>query len=172
LAGNPNISEELLKGKSIDGRTYKNHLDGYNQTAAISGKRPSARHEILYLGESTVGAVCIDDYKYRFIDQPQGWLGEKTHVDVPYLINRRLDPFERTGWPNNGTKDGAQQYFNWFKYQFWRFVFVQQLMAKEIQTFIDYPPMQRGASFNLEAVKAEMAKKMAQAEAAAKGPGQ
>jgi len=51
------------------------------------------------------------------------------------------------GWPNNGTKEGAQQYFDWFKFQFWRFVFVQQVMGKELQTFLEYPPMQRGASF-------------------------
>ena len=169
-AGNPNITDELLKGKTIGDRTYKNHLDGYNQLAAITGKGPSARHEIFYLGESTVGAVRIDDYKFRFIDQPQGWLGEKTHPDVPYITNLRLDPFERTGWPSNGTKDGAQQYFDWFKFQFWRFVFVQQIMGKEIQTFLDYPPMQRGASFNLDAIKAEMSKRMAEAEAASKGP--
>ncbi|WP_432761306.1 arylsulfatase [Rhizobium mayense] len=169
-AGNPNITNELLQGKTIGDRTYKNHLDGYDQTAAITGKAPSARHEIFYLGESTVGAVRIDDYKFRFIDQPQGWVGEKTHPDVPYITNLRLDPFERTGWPNNGTKEGGQQYFDWFKYQFWRFVFVQQLVGKELQTFIDFPPMQRGASFNLDAVKAEMQQRMAQAEAAAKGP--
>jgi arylsulfatase A-like enzyme len=169
-AGNPNITEELLKGKTIGDRTYKNHLDGYNQMAAITGKGPSVRHEIFYLGESTVGAVRIDDYKFRFIDQPDGWVGEKTHPDVPYITNLRLDPFERTGWPNNGTKEGGQQYFDWFKYQFWRFVFVQQLMGKELQTFLDFPPMQRGASFNLDAVKAEMATRMAQAQAAAKGP--
>ncbi len=169
-AGNPNIVEELLKGKEIGGRTYKNHLDGYNQLAAITGKGPSVRHEIFYLGESTVGAVRIDDYKFRFIDQPAGWLGEKTKPDVPYITNLRLDPFERTGWPNNGTKEGAQQYFDWFKFQFWRFVFVQQVMGKAIETFIEFPPMQRGASFNLDAVKAEMAKRMEQAQAAAKGP--
>jgi len=169
-AGNPNITAELLKGKTIGDRTYKNHLDGYNQMAAITGKGPSARHEIFYLGESTVGAIRIDDYKFRFIDQPAGWLGEKTHPDVPYITNLRLDPFERTGWPSNGTKDGAQQYFDWFKYQFWRFVFVQQVMGKEIQTFLEFPPMQRGASFNLDAVKAEMGKRMAEAEAASKGP--
>ncbi len=171
-AGNPNVTEELLKGKTIGDRTYKNHLDGYNQMAAITGKGPSARHEIFYLGESTVGAVRIDDYKFRFIDQPDGWLGEKTKPDVPYITNLRLDPFERTGWPGNGTKDGAQQYFDWFKYQFWRFVFVQQIVGKELQTFLEYPPMQRGASFNLDAVKAEMAKRMEQAEAASKGPSQ
>jgi arylsulfatase A-like enzyme len=169
-AGNPNITEELLKGKTIGDRTYKNHLDGYNQMAAITGKGPSTRHEIFYLGESSLGAVRIDDYKFRFIDQPAGWLGEKTHPDVPYITNLRLDPFERTGWPNNGTKEGAQQYFDWFKYQFWRFVFVQQVIGKEIQTFLDYPPMQRGASFNLDAIKAEMGKKMEQAQKAAKGP--
>jgi arylsulfatase A-like enzyme len=170
-AGNPDITKQLLDGVKLGDRTYKNHLDGYDQTAAITGKGPSARHEIFYLGESTVGAVRIDDYKYRFIDQPDGWLGAKTHVDVPYLINLRLDPFERTGWPQNGTKEGGQQYFDWFKYQFWRFVFVQQVVGKELQTFLDYPPMQRGASFNLDAVKAEMAKRMAEAEKASKGTG-
>jgi hypothetical protein len=72
---------------------------------------------------------------------------------VPYLINLRVHPFERQGWPNNGTKEGAQQYFDWFKFQFWRFVFVQQVVAKELQTFLDYPPMQRRASFNLDAVR-------------------
>ena len=82
-AGNPNIVDELKKGKQIGDRTYKVHLDGYNQTDLITGKGPSKRHEIFYFGESTLGAVRIDDYKYRFIDQPDGWLGDKTKVDVP-----------------------------------------------------------------------------------------
>ena len=97
----------------------------------------------------------IGDYKYRFIDQPGGWLGAKTKVDVPYLTNLRLDPFERTGWPSSGTKTGAQQYFDWFKYEFWRFVFVQQQVEKLAMTAIEFPPMQKGASFNLDAVKDE-----------------
>ncbi|PYM69936.1 MAG: arylsulfatase, partial [Candidatus Rokuibacteriota bacterium] len=123
-AGNPNIVEELKKGKELGGTTYKVHLDGYNQMDMITGKGPSNRHEIFYFGESALGAVRIDDFKYRFIDQPGGWLGDKTHADVPYLTNLRLDPFERTGWPANGTKDGSQNYFSWFQYEFWRFVFV------------------------------------------------
>jgi len=168
-AGNPNITQQLLDGVALGDRTYKNHLDGYDQMDAITGKGPSNRHEIFYLGESSVGAVRIDDYKYQFIDQPKGWLGAKVHLDVPTITNLRLDPFERTAWPNEGTKEGGQQYFDWFKYQFWRFVFVQQVMGKELQTFLEYPPMQKGASFNLEAVKAEMAAKMAEAEKASKG---
>ena len=98
----------------------------------------------------------VGDFKYRFIDQPGGWLGAKSHVDVPHLINLRLDPFERTGWPDSGTKTGAQNYFQWFQYEFWRFVFVQQEVEKLIATAIEYPPMQKGASFNLDAVKAKI----------------
>ena len=155
-AGNPNIIEELKQGKQVGARNYKVHLDGYNQTDLITAKGPSNRHEIFYFGESTLGAVRIDDYKYRFIDQPAGWLGEKTKIDVPTLVNLRLDPFERTGWPDSGTKIGAQQYFDWFKYEFWRFVFVQQEVEKLAMTAIEFPPMQRGASFNLDAVKAQI----------------
>jgi arylsulfatase A-like enzyme len=171
IAGNPNITDQLLKGVKFGDRIYKNHLDGYDQTAMLTGKGPSNRHEIFYLGESTIGAVRIDDYKYRFIDQPQGWLGVKTHPDVPMITNLRLDPYEKLGFPEDLTRNGSLLFFSdWYMYQFWRFVFVQQVMGKEIQTFLEFPPMQRGASFNLDALKAEMAAKMAQAEAAAKGP--
>jgi arylsulfatase len=51
---------------------------------------------------------------------------------------------------------GSLAYYNWFAYEFWRFVNVQQEVAKLAQTAIDFPPMQRGASFNLEAVKAQI----------------
>jgi arylsulfatase A-like enzyme len=172
-AGNPDITNQLLKGVKLGDRTYKNHLDGYDQMAAITGKGPSTRHEIFYLGESTVGAVRVDDYKYRFIDQPQGWLGVKNHPDVPTITNLRLDPFEKMGFPEDMTKNGSLLFFSdFYMYQFWRFVFVQQVMGKEIQTFLEFPPMQRGASFNLDALKAEMAAKMQQAENASKGAGQ
>ena len=55
-----------------------------------------------------------------------------------------------------GPKTGSQKYFSWFQYEFWRFVFVQQEVAKLAQTAIEFPPMQKGASFNLDAVKAKI----------------
>ncbi|MCJ2050109.1 arylsulfatase [Methylobacterium sp. J-070] len=155
-AGNADIGEELKRGKKIGDENYKVHLDGYNQMDLISGKGPSKRNEIWYFGESELGAVRIGDYKYRFIDQPAGWLGDKTKPDVPYITNLRLDPFERTGWPDSGTKIGTQNYMNWFLYEFWRFTFVQQEVEKLAMTAIEFPPMQKGASFNLEAVKAKI----------------
>ncbi len=154
-AGDPNIVDELLKGKQLGDRTYKVHLDGYNQLDLITGKGPSNRHEIYYLTESTVAAVRIDDFKYRFIDQPGGMGGNTVKVDWPILVNLRLDPYERSGL------NESIFYADWWKYQFWRFVFVQQVVAKEAMTFIEFPPMQKGASFNLEQLKEELAKKAA-----------
>jgi arylsulfatase A-like enzyme len=154
LAGNPNIADELKKGKQIGDRTYKVYLDGYDQTDLFTGKGKSKRNEIFYFAESTLGAVRISDYKYRFIDQPQGWLGGTVKMDWPILTNLRLDPLERTGIA------GSMNFASWYTYEFWRFVFVKDEVGKYAQTFIDYPPMQRGASFNLEALKAELEKKI------------
>src|SRR6516225_1541882 len=158
-AGNPNIIDQLKKGTQLGATTYKAHLDGYDQTDLITGKGPSKRREIFYFTEGTLSAVRIEDYKYRFTDQPTGWLGATVKVDWPILINLRLDPFERTGM-YNGKDNGSIAYYNWFAYEFWRFVYAQQEIAKAAQTFLEFPPMQKGASFNLEALKAELEKKM------------
>jgi len=161
-AGNPDIVEEFKKGRQIDGVTYRVHLDGYDQTDLITGKGPSKRHEIYYFTETTLGAVRIDDFKYRFTDQPNGWLGATLKVDWPILTNLRLDPYERTGM-FNGKDNGSIAYYNWFAFEFWRFALVQQEIAKAAHSFIEFPPMQKGASFNLEALKAELTKKMEEA---------
>jgi arylsulfatase A-like enzyme len=151
-AGDPGIVDELKRGKSLGGTTYKVHLDGYDQLDLITGKGPSKRHEILYFAEGTLGAVRIDDYKYRFIDQPNGWLGGTVKPDMPILTNIRLDPFERTGL------SGSLNYYNFLVHEFWRFTFVQQEVAKVGETFVEFPPLQKGASFNLEAVKEQILK--------------
>jgi arylsulfatase A-like enzyme len=158
-AGNPNVTAELLQGKKIGDRTFKVHLDGYNQLDLITGKGASKRHEIFYLTESTLSAVRVDDYKYRFTDQPGGWLGATDKVDWPILVNLRLDPYERTGMPDG--KGGSIAYYNWFAYEFWRFVFVQQEVARAAQSFIEFPPMQKGGSFNMEAVKQQIERAVA-----------
>jgi arylsulfatase len=151
-AGNPNIVEELKKGKQLGDRTYKVHLDGYDQTDLITGKGPSKRQEILYFAEATLGAIRINDYKYRFIDQPGGWLGGTVKPDWPILTNVRLDPFERTGIGRSINN------YSWFAYEFWRFVFVQQVVGKMAESFIEFPPMQKPATFNLEAIKEQVMK--------------
>lgn len=157
-AGNPNIKQELLTGKKVGDTTYKVHLDGYNQLDLLTGKGPSNRKEIFYFTEGTLGAVRINDFKYRFTDQPNGWLGATEKVDWPILTNLRLDPLERTGISNG--KTGSLGYYDWFAYEFWRFVFVQQEVAKAAATLVEYPPMQKGASFNMEAIKQAIQEKL------------
>jgi arylsulfatase len=89
-AGNPNVKEQLLRGVTLDGRTYKNHLDGYNQLDLLLGKEPSARNEIFYFAGPKLGAIRLDDFKFQFIQQPNGWPGEKLTTDMPTPINIRL----------------------------------------------------------------------------------
>jgi arylsulfatase len=45
--------------------------------------------------------------------------------------------------------------------EFWRFVLMQDEVAKLAKTAIAYPPMQAGASFNLDAVKKKIAQSAA-----------
>jgi arylsulfatase A-like enzyme len=162
-AGNPNIAAELRQGKAIGGRTYRVHLDGYDQTRLLTGQGPSARNEIFYFTESTLAAVRIGDYKYRFTDQPQGWLGSTVKLDWPMITNLRLDPYERMGLPSG--INGSLNFYSFFIHEFWRFVFVQQEVGRYAETFVQFPPMQRGASFNMEAVKAQIEAAMEKARA-------
>src|SRR5215471_8661557 len=140
-AGNPNITSELLAGKKIGDQTFKVHLDGYDQTDLITGKGPSKRHEIFYLTETTLAAVRIDDFKYRFTDFFINEPATTEKVDWPILTNLRLDPYERTGM-FNGKDNGSIAYYNWFAYEFWRFAFAQQIVGKAAQSLVDFPPMQ------------------------------
>jgi arylsulfatase A-like enzyme len=154
-AGNPNITDQLLKGVKLGDRSYKNHLDGYNQMDLITGKGSSNRHELFYFGGPHLGAVRLDNFKFTFFQQPWGWPGEKVTTDMPSLVNIRQDPFERT--PNlrgESWNNSAPAYTNdFFAREFWRFVLVQQYVAKLAETAINYPPMQAPATFNLDAVK-------------------
>jgi arylsulfatase A-like enzyme len=154
-AGNPNISQQLLAGVKLGDRTYKNHLDGYNQMAVLEGKGPSARHEIFYFGGAELGAVRVDNFKYQFYDQPEGWPGPKVQTDMPKIYNIRQDPFERT--PTLNFLEGAPAWFNeFFGREAFRFVFVQQVVLELGETAINFPPMQDPASFNLTVVKAKI----------------
>jgi arylsulfatase len=157
-AGNPNITEQLLNGVKLGDRTYKNHLDGYNQLDLLLGTGPSARHEIFYFGGPTLGALRVDDFKFQFYQQPYGWPGEKVTTDMPGIVNLRQDPFERTPSLRGQTlNDLGGGYMNdFYAREFWRFVLVQQKVAELAETAVNYPPMQDPASFNLEAVKRQI----------------
>ncbi len=157
-AGNADITNQLLAGVKLGDRTYKNHLDGFNQLALLNGAGPSARHEICYFGGPHLGAIRIDDFKFQFYQQPYGWPGEKVTTDMPTIVDLRQDPFERTpsirGESLNEMGGGYMNEF--YAREFWRFVVVQKAVAQLAETAVAYPPMQAPASFNLAAVKAQV----------------
>lgn len=155
--GNDQIVEELKQGKTLNGKEYKVHLDGYNQLKMLTQAGESARKEIWYFAESTLGAARLGDFKFYFLTQPGGWFGPKAKLDWPGINNLRLDPFERC--LNYANCPPAMMEF--FGHEFWRFVFVQEQVAKLAKTAVEFPPMQRGASFNLDAVKSKIEKGLA-----------
>lgn len=157
-AGNPDIKDQLLQGVELDGRTYTNHLDGYNQLDLLQGKGPSARHELFYFGGAKLGAIRLNDFKFQFYQQPYGWPGEKVTTDMPTIVNIRQDPFERTPSIRGQTlNDLGGGYMNeFYARQFWRFVQVQDEVAELAKTALKFPPMQAPASFNLDAVKTQI----------------
>src|SRR5262249_28268023 len=149
-AGNPDISDQLLKGVKLGDRTYKNHLDGYNQMDLLTGNGPSKRHELFYFGGPTLGAVRLDDFKFQFYQQPWGWPGEKPTTDMPFMVNIRRVRFERPPMIRGESMNkGAGGYINdFYAGEFWRFVMVQQYVAQLEMRGVDSPPMQDPASFN------------------------
>lgn len=152
-AGNPDVTNQLLKGVAMDDKTYKVHLDGYDQTDMITNGGPSKRHEVWYFAQTKLGALRYDNYKYQFIDQPEGWIGPVQVPNMPILTNLRQDPFERMNWPTKGFAGGSIAYWDSFKHEMWRFQIPGQIIAKYVPTLIEYPPMQGGASFNLGDLK-------------------
>ena len=153
-AGNPKITEELLKGKTLNGTTYKVHLDGYDQTDMLTKGGKSARNEFWYFAQTTLGAARLGDVKISLISQPGGWIGATVKNNFPRIYNLRLDPFERMGFDPNESFMSFEHYYG---QNFWRLVFLQQEVAKLAKTAIEYPPMQESASFNLDAVKKKVA---------------
>jgi arylsulfatase A-like enzyme len=165
-AGNPDITKQLLQGVTLGDRSYKNHLDGYDQINLLTGQGPSKRHEIWYFGGPHLGALRIDDFKFQFFQQPWGWPGEKITTDMPTIVNLRQDPFERTPDLRRESLNymGGGYLNDFMAREFWRFVTVQQYVLRLAQTAIEYPPMQAPASFNLDAIKRQIQETIKQHE--------
>jgi arylsulfatase A-like enzyme len=149
-AGNPKVKDELLNGKTLNGRNYKVHLDGYDQTDMLTKGAESARKEFWYFTQSRLAAARLGNFKYVLLDQPDGWVGGTVDLGWPRIVNLRLDPFERLGI---GPGESYFSFEDFYARNMWRFVYLQEEVAKLAKSAIAYPPMQEGASLNLDAVQ-------------------
>jgi arylsulfatase A-like enzyme len=159
-AGDADVKDRLLKGWQPAGNstTFKNHLDGYNQLDYLTGKSPkSARTEFYYFNDDAdLVAMRYDDWKLVFSEQrkPGGlevWANPFTTLRVPKLYNLRMDPYERADIVSD-------QYYDWFAKNDYLLVKGQLKAADFLQTFAEYPPSQRPASFNIEGVRKQVDK--------------
>jgi arylsulfatase A-like enzyme len=112
-AGEPNIKEELLKGKTIGSRTYKVHLDGYDLGPALKGEAEWPRKEFIYwTDDGNVAALRYGNWKITFLEQKaeglKVWQEPFNQLRAPLLTNLRMDPFERA------RQEDAMGYQRWY----------------------------------------------------------
>jgi len=149
-AGDPDVTEKLLNGHKANGKTFKVHLDGYDQTELLSGTGPSKRSEIFYFDDQgSLNAVRVGRWKIHFTQMTDWIIGGKSS-GWPKVVDLRADPFERA-------MEESDMYFRWYGDKMWTFVPVQAVVARFLSTFKEYPQRQELPSFNLDAVLEKLA---------------
>ena len=149
-AGDPNVKEDLLKGKKAGGRNYKVHLDGYDLGPAFRGEAEWPRKEFLYwTDDGNVAALRYNNWKITFLRQDHHgvdvWTQPYTQLRAPMLANLRMDPFERA-W------DESIGYSQWWADHMFVFAPAGAYVGQWLQSFKDFPPRQKPGSFNLDRV--------------------
>jgi arylsulfatase len=151
IAGDPDVNEKLLKGYKVGNKTFKVHIDGVNMVPYLTGEaEESPRKSFFYMSDDgEVMAVRNGDWKFVLAEQKANqlrvWMEPLDKLRVPLMFNLRRDPFERAQYNSN-------TYYDWVAYHAFMIYEMQALVAAEIEDFVKFPPRQKPASFNLDAV--------------------
>jgi arylsulfatase A-like enzyme len=158
MAGDPDVVDKLKKGYSAIGRTYKNHIDGYNFVPYLTGKeKKGPRQLFVYLSDDgDVLGLRMDNWKVVFIEQRcrgtlQLWGEPFTKLRLPKLFNLRTDPYEFADVTSN-------TYYEWFIRHCPIIYGATALAGKWAETFKDFPPIQKPNTFTLDDALATMSK--------------
>ena len=155
IACDTTVKERLLKGTTINGRSYRNHLDGYNQLDYLSGKvKESPRNEFWYVNDDAqIVAARYQDWKVVFLEnrgQAFGvWREPFVELRAPLIFNLRRDPFEKA-------QHNSNTYNDWWLDRAFVLVPIQGLAAKFLMTMKDYPPSQTPGAFNLSKIEEQL----------------
>ena len=150
-AGDTTVTERLLKGATLNGKKFNVHLDGFNQLPYLTGAaKESPRNIVFYISDDgDVMALRVGDYKFNLAVQRattmQVWAEPFVKLRVPHIVNIRRDPFERADYNSN-------TYFDWMVDHIPQMYLMQEVVAQELQSYVQFPPRQKAASFNLDAV--------------------
>ena len=145
-AGEPEIKQKLLTGHQAGGKTYKVHLDGYNQLPLLTGAGPAPRQEMFYFtDDGDLAALRHGNWKVHFMVQEnlglRVWERSFTTLRFPMLFNLRSDPYERA--------DESFEYGRWRVERAFALVPAQAFVGRFLATFAEFPPRQRPGSFSL-----------------------
>jgi arylsulfatase len=151
-AGNPNLVAELKSGTTLNGKTFRVHLDGENLLPFLKGEaKESPREGFMYWSDDgDLMAVRAREWKVAFLEQntesnpktPMGvWQGQFTKLRAPMLYNLRSDPFEK------GTE--SLNYGGWQAQRMFLFVPAQAIVSKWLESFKEFPPRAKAASFTV-----------------------
>jgi arylsulfatase A-like enzyme len=155
--GDPDIKDKLLKGHQAGGKTFKVHLDGYNQLPYLTGQQErGARKEFVYFNDDgDLVALRYENWKFVFEEQRATgtmriWAEPFTKLRVPKLFDLRSDPYERADVTSN-------TYYDWFMSDgSGPFIASQAIVAPFLATFKEFPPSQRPSSFSIDQLVEKM----------------
>ena len=147
--GEDDIVERLREGTTLDGREYRVHLDGYNFLPYFLGEAEEGpRREFFYFNDDgALVALRYNRWKLVFEEQRARTLalwGEPfVSLRLPLMFDLRMDPFERA-------QHNSNTYWDWVIDHAFLVVPAQTVVANLVETFVEFPPRQRPASFNVE----------------------
>jgi arylsulfatase len=155
-AGEPDIKNKLLTGYDVAGKTFKVHLDGYNQLPHLTGQQQTgARQEFVYFNDDgDLVALRYENWKLVFEEQRapgtlRVWAEPFTKLRLPKLFDLRADPYERADITSN-------TYYDWLLAQGYVIVAAQTVVGQFLASFKDYPPSQRAQSFTIDQIVEKM----------------
>ena len=147
-AGEPGVKDKLLTGYQAGDKSFKVHLDGYDQRDLLAGTGEDKRREFFYWTDD--GDLCglrFDQYKLVFMEQQahgvEVWMQPLVALRAPKLFNLRADPFERS-------EQESGDYVRWFIEHMFVMVPAQTIVGQFLTTFQQFPPRQRPGSFSVD----------------------
>src|SRR5438270_815001 len=150
-AGEPDINSKLLNGHKAGDKTFTVHIDGINMLPYLKSEvKESPRNSFFYISDDgDVLGLRMGDWKLVLAEQRatrlQCWFEPFVKLRAPKIFHLRRDPFERAD-------ENSNTYWDWVISHAYLVYEMQSVVAQQIEAFVKFPPRQKPAAFNLDAV--------------------
>jgi arylsulfatase len=155
IAGNPDITTQLREGVELNGRSYRNYIDGYNLLDYLEGTaEDSPRHEFWYVSDDgDIVAARYDDWKVVFLEnrahQLDVWREPFVELRLPLLFNLRRDPFEKS-------QHNSNTYHDWMIDRAFVLVPLQAVASEFLVSMKEFPPSQTPGDWSLDTLEKQI----------------